>query len=216
MNQKAKSSKSRSERSHGSQPAHVKSILTSIYEIRSTLEMPKAIKKFSRVDLDLFDYELHQLVQILRSWRNAKQPVNSLPAEILATIFGHCQYPLRDYLPFPLNSPAPLHREWRNLTRVCRLWRHISRECAPQLWSTIDLNVSPRTFLHRSGKAPLTIYAGIREPWTPSAQAIKVLNKHASRITEFHVSSPPGDSSAVFHALASLQDPCFQPSKSYT
>ncbi|KAK7685806.1 hypothetical protein QCA50_011152 [Cerrena zonata] len=64
-----------------------------------------------------------QALDVDRS-KNAQQPINRLPVEILCEILLLCH--------------SPFNTEWMNITKVCHHWREIAFDL-PQLWNKINL-----------------------------------------------------------------------------
>jgi hypothetical protein len=144
--------------------------------------------------LDALEDRLQVLASLLRGIRNVKQPIHQLPPEILFAIFSSTQQHLPSFLPLPDMPPNPIpgtlvydshFREWLSLLHVCRHWRGVIAQL-PLLWSEIDGNLVPKSFLRRAKGAQLTVYLGIRKYGYPK-EVLEALIPRIARIKELHV-----------------------------
>ncbi|OCH92223.1 hypothetical protein OBBRIDRAFT_727220, partial [Obba rivulosa] len=80
---------------------------------------------------------LKSAISLLRRIRNSRQPVNRLPAEVLANIFHYLAYPdfneLNDYRPPDAGS---YHKSIVPVIHTCHRWRSIAL-ATPSLWTTL-------------------------------------------------------------------------------
>ncbi|KAI5885516.1 uncharacterized protein SCHCODRAFT_02556979 [Schizophyllum commune H4-8] len=149
-------------------------------------------------DLDLskicaLEEKTRFVMAALKSARNAHALIDKLPAEVLERIFLLVQRHYGDFLP---KWPVLKSLEWIAITHVCRRWRLIAT-AHPALWTTLDLchNWSAdagRTFLARSGDAPLTVFFSTRDLGY-SNNDMKVLkdalDTHSDRLAVLHVAA---------------------------
>ncbi|KAJ3525281.1 hypothetical protein NMY22_g10640 [Coprinellus aureogranulatus] len=164
----------------------------------------------------------------------SQSPFNSLPTDILFSIFLTCLEWLRQH---PPSSPG-LH-PMVTLSRVSREWRQLALGM-PALWSVIDLDVPPppakavdldsspwsmvtipalkgraNIFLSRSGQVPLTIRLAIpKMPFYGTygdqfhdklGSLFGLLCMHASRWKSVQIVSKGSFEGLLVHLLASLQ-----------
>ncbi|KAF5358817.1 hypothetical protein D9758_008568 [Tetrapyrgos nigripes] len=166
--------------------------------------------KYSVPELDVMEQKLQVAVSLLRGARNAIQPINKLPPELLSLIFGELQQELPSFLPMLEGGPGPVpvyaydnqHKDWLRLLHVCRQWRGILAT-SPHLWSTIDSGLIPATFLKRSMAAPLTVYLGVRAQEISHKLLTNVLH-NSSRLEEFHLSTDGWDGAPIYQSLSSF------------
>ncbi|KAI0919533.1 hypothetical protein AcV5_001576 [Taiwanofungus camphoratus] len=140
---------------------------------------------------DVFQ-EVSSLIQYLadlRAFQNSIAPVNALPDEILADIFGR----VHDGWVYRTTSLSlwsdsyvferpPCHA----LSQVCRRWRAVA-VTAQKLWSVLCSHLKPRLlryFLERSGYAMLDIY------WRGNCPKALSIAPYRDRVLSLHSSRP--------------------------
>jgi hypothetical protein len=99
--------------------------------------------------------ELDSIALSLKTLRNRRARISSLPTEILSIILTEAVRPLQNFLPCSWRSHV-------QLTAVCTLWREVALEC-PSFWSCIPItqNLHLAAMLSRSKQHPLSIRADI-------------------------------------------------------
>ncbi|KAL1694026.1 hypothetical protein GGG16DRAFT_48221 [Schizophyllum commune] len=139
------------------------------------------------------DQKTRLVMAAIKSARNAHALINKLPDEILERIFLLVQPYYGDFLP---KWPGLKSLEWTAVTRVCRRWRLIAISYSA-LWTTLDLchdwsaDVA-RTFLARSGDAPLTVFFSTRDlgySFDDMEVLDKVVDYHSERLEALHVAA---------------------------
>ncbi|KAJ7504638.1 hypothetical protein B0H11DRAFT_1980428 [Mycena galericulata] len=82
---------------------------------------------FSVPELDEMEKGLQITAARLRGMRNSAQPINRLPPELLARIFGETQVHLPSFIPNPTMPDGTMldGHEWMGLLQVCRRWRGV-------------------------------------------------------------------------------------------
>ncbi|KAH9886032.1 hypothetical protein C8Q73DRAFT_669298 [Cubamyces lactineus] len=141
------------------------------------------------IDID----SLHEIAQELRM--DSPSPVNGIPTEIMAEIFGlvptptsRCSNELSKLRPWQSLTDV---REAVPLTSVCRLWRQVALS-TPALWSSfLDLGDSNRPplwihYAHRCTAGPL--FVGILG--VPSRETIALLQRECLRVQELYFYAP--------------------------
>lgn len=134
----------------------------------------------------------------LNSIRNAFAPINSLPRETLAIIFGmvaSLDRPSRSsFLPSAYALTNPPSHSWIAVTHVCRYWRETAF-AFPTLWCTISTSspLASLAFLARASTAPLNVYlrdavcfARVR-PSLDQGRLLQSLATHSAHLAELHV-----------------------------
>ncbi|KAH9836633.1 uncharacterized protein C8Q71DRAFT_758884 [Rhodofomes roseus] len=154
----------------------------------------------SQVTLEDIDASLTSLRASIRRVRNARCPINTLPTEILSTIFRHT--PIIEYTHTNVrgvfDSGILRRGSVVKVTHVCRFWREIALSM-PTLWNRID-DSSPGTqhmFFERSVSAAL----GIRLIGTPSDFMKTLMLSDSHRFRELHwdvTSTESGRNHATF------------------
>lgn len=130
---------------------------------------------------------------------NCQVPINSLPPEVLSTIFKQVQ-DARRLSESSFWDPLPsLHPErWFSMTHVCRYWRDVALG-DPLLWTQIEFvpckGLSnkwdlPFDFLKRSAAAPLDVQV-FCENGIHCHSAWKELERQCGRIRELHIIDLP-------------------------
>lgn len=131
----------------------------------------------------------------LRLLRNTLLPVNTLPPEILTSIFRTLSSPKTHSSPSTEHAVIPHKakpREWIPITHVCRYWRDTALGY-PFLWSPIvfepadirNENSLPYECLHRSLGAPLDVQIKCGE--SSDDQVWDKLSARCGRLRKFHV-----------------------------
>ncbi|KAK0232531.1 hypothetical protein IW262DRAFT_1450981 [Armillaria fumosa] len=157
----------------------------------------KTAGKWTTDKLDAIERRLQIAAAMIRGARNALQPINRLPPELLAIIFLMRQEHLPSFLPIPcVGIYRPRHyRDWLKVLHVCRHWRAITATYT-RLWATIDTDLDPATFIRRSSKAPLTVYVGIRSGKINQSD-LEIILRQTRRIRELHIDAFKWQTSAA-------------------
>ncbi|KAI0686417.1 hypothetical protein BC835DRAFT_1420392 [Cytidiella melzeri] len=165
----------------------------SIDEVSLTSHLEHTL--LSSQQLDRLHMSINCVSRSLSTIRNAFAPVNTLPSEVLANVFG--------MLACSVNTPRPflpdleVCREpyaWIVVTHVCRYWRETAFSF-PALWSTIDSysTLTSLAFLDRSAAADARVYlrdavssVGV-SPCLDRGRFMQAIAYHSGRIEELHL-----------------------------
>lgn len=181
-------------------------------ETRKLLDMPlsSASRNADRQDLDLKIQQLETSLHSLESRRNLLATINTLPNEVLASIF----LASRDFQrSSPFYNWGSERREdhiyrFENISGVCSLWRKIAVQY-PSLWSEVNVKSPKWTELQliRSRKATLTLLCESTTHYYPFLAAF---SENIDRVSSCKVKFDPSTMLEGFMQLLGIAPPILE------
>ncbi|GJE94307.1 F-box protein [Phanerochaete sordida] len=158
-------------------------------------DLRRTREEFNVDDLDRLEAKLVSALRSIGVLRNAFAPINILPREILAHIFGMLAFD--DTVPSSFLPDLSIRDDphlWTQVGHVCRHWRETVL-AFPFLWSTIDSDsaLAALTFLDRSAASTLRVYlrdAAYGSRYSPSLERARFMQSiahHSQRFAEMHI-----------------------------
>ncbi|KAJ3553335.1 hypothetical protein NM688_g3671 [Phlebia brevispora] len=173
----------------------------SILSSTSDTHSPDGSDDIDVCTLDTIDDTLTHSLSQVRTLRNEKAPINTLPPEILVIILEILAGPRSLSSTSPLSPPGSINPlGWMAVTHVCRYWRRTALGY-PFLWSPIvfsppdieNIASLPYEWLRRSSGAPLDVQiscggATSTRVWTKLAERSQRLRKlHILDLTDTEI-----------------------------